>query len=144
MSYAGERWSNMDLGLRPQVKEAMLAGCETAKEICGFLRVPDADGLVKASISLLLKDGAFLKDVEDSRAQIETVTIQWFKKRALKYAGVMDRLTDSKDPRVQFQAAKDALDRIGTKPENKIHVSGIEQYEQLMRELMKEPEKGGE
>jgi hypothetical protein len=123
--------------LREKVRDAMLAGKETLGEICTYL-VLAKDAPERNEIASLLRDGLFLREVDSDRLVVEQITVNWFKKRALSYAKKMDALTDAEDPRVRFQATKDALDRIGTKPENRVAVSGLDQYKALIQELMPE------
>lgn len=121
------------LELRILVREKYLAGIKSVQKIMksGGLSGADEESYVRR----LLNDGLFLREVEKAQGQIEDTVIRWFKQRALKYAQKMDELVDSNDPRVSFQASKDALDRIGTRPTERVAVSSLDQYRELMKEL---------
>ena len=119
--------------LRLLVKESVLSGNESLSAI--LTHIGDSDGKNANAVKRLLSDGMFLRELEQARLNIEDTVIKWFKRRALTYAKQMDKLAKHDDPRVAFQANKDALDRIGTKPEQKVAVSGIDQYRALIVEL---------
>lgn len=123
-----------EIMLRGLAKEAVLAGHRTTTSIMKSIGLND-DATAKI-IASFLQDGAFVQECEQARTNIEETVLKWFKARGLKYAKGMDKLTECGDPRVQFQANKDALDRIGTRPEERVRVSGIDAYKQLIQELM--------
>jgi hypothetical protein len=127
----------IDGGLRLKVKECLLSGVSGATAITKA--IGDSDGKNVSAVRWLLNDGVFLREVEQARLNIEDTVIKWFKRRALQYAKQMDELAKNPDPRVAFQANKDALDRIGTKPTERVNVSGLDQYRALIEGL-----RGGE
>lgn len=120
--------------LRLLVKEAVLAGNTSVTSIMKHIGLSDDD--TRNTIVSFLNDGMFRREVLQAQTNIEETVIKWFKRRALSYAKNMDSLTLCEDPRVKFQANKDALDRIGTRPEERVRVSGIDAYKQLIQELM--------
>ena len=128
-----ESGTTEDGGLRLRVKECLLSGLSSASAI--MKSIGDTEGRNANAVLRLLNDGAFLREVETARLNIEDTVIRWFKKRALAYAKQMDALAKNPDPRVAFQANKDALDRIGTKPTERINVSGLDQYRALIEGL---------
>lgn len=119
--------------LRESVFVACVAGNSSLSSIMHVIEQSGAD--IEKFVSRLLHDMAFLREVEKARERIDETVIGWFKKRGMKYAQRMDTLTDNQDPRVAFQATKDLLDRIGTKPEMRVAVSGMDQYKALLKEL---------
>ena len=123
--------------LRESVLIALLSGNQSPASI--MYAIEQNGEIVEKHVGALLRDPAFLREVEQARQQIDETVVGWFKKRGLKYAKRMDTLSENQDPRVAFQATKDLLDRIGTKPEAKIAVSGISQYKKLLEELAPEP-----
>lgn len=122
--------------LRESVLIAVLSGSVSLESIMQAIESNDGD--VKLSVGRLLRDPSFLREVEKARERIDETVVGWFKKRGLKYAKEMDKLTSNQDPRVAFQATKDLLDRIGTKPEQRVAVSGLDQYKALLRDLAPE------
>jgi len=128
--------------LRDSVLVAVLSGSVAIESIMQAIESNDAD--VRLSVGRLLQDPSFLREVEKARERIDETVVGWFKKRGLKYAKQMDGLTANADPRVAFQATKDLLDRIGTKPEARIAVSGMDQYKALLKDLVPEPVKPAE
>lgn len=122
--------------LRESVFVACVAGNSSLSSIMTAIEQSGED--VEKFVSRLLHDMAFLRDVEKAQEQMQETVLRWFKKRGLKYALRMDSLSDNTDPRVAFQATKDLLDRIGTKPEQRVAVSGLDQYRALVKELMPE------
>lgn len=129
-----------DILFREHVKEAMLAGHDEVYAIMRHLRLKN--GPERLRVKKLLGDYKFLREVEAARGKVESAIIKWMKERGLKYAQLMDQLSKHKDPRVAFQATKDILDRIGTKPADSIKVTGIDQYKILMGELIEEDPHG--
>ena len=130
-----------DVLFREHVKEAMLAGHDETYAIMRHLRLKN--GPDRLRVKKLLGDYRFLREVESARGKVESAIIKWMKERGLKYAHLMDNLSKHKDPRVAFQATKDILDRIGTKPTDSIKVTGLDQYKALMGELAEEDPKVG-
>jgi hypothetical protein len=121
------------------VLESALCGNETFSAITKHLGLNvELDG---PRLRRLLNDGKFWADVEKTKLKVDERVIQWLKGRGLKYARKMDALTENSDPRVAFQATKDALDRIGTAPTQKVATSNLDQYKALIDELKTDKEK---
>ena len=128
-----------ELKFRASVLDAVLCGNDTPSAIMKHLGL--SEPLDGRAVRALLNSGQFWADVEKAKLRVDERVIGWLKARGLKYAQKMDGLTENADPRVAFQATKDALDRIGTSPAQKVAVSGLEAYEALVRELLPDGEK---
>ena len=124
--------------LRESVLVAVLSGALSPDSI--MQAIEQTDGDVRQCVERILRDPLFLREVEKARERIDETVVGWFKKRGLTYAKAMDKLTKNQDPRVAFQATKDLLDRIGTKPEARLAVSGMDQYKALLKDLVPEKE----
>lgn len=119
--------------LRSLVTDALLSGQLTSAGIMKHLGLTDS--AIEKQVKALLDDPGFLREAEREREQVENRVIKWFKQRGLKYAERMDKLSENGDPRVAFQATKDALDRIGTGAAQKVAITGAEAYRALLEEL---------
>lgn len=129
--------------LRESVLIAVLAGNSSLSSVLSALELPrDTD--VEKSVKQLLSDPAFLREVEHARQRTEEWIVKKFKQHGMQYAKRMDELTKNSDPRVAFQATKDLLDRIGTAPQQRVAVSGMGQYQALLKELEPDAEKPDE
>lgn len=122
--------------LRDSIKLACLAGQSSTASIMTAIDASGPD--VEAAVTALLKDPAFLREVEHAREAMNETLVRWFKTRGPAYAKRMDELTKDDDPRVAFQATKDLLDRIGTRPEQRVAISGMQVWKGLLDELKPE------
>lgn len=121
--------------------EGWLAGHRTAQAIVSFCGLP-ADQ--EESVRLLLRSKTFLRRAVEATQIVDMTILGWLRRRGLKYAVNMDSLADRPDdPRVQFQANKDLLDRLGTGATQKVQVTTPDDWKRLAREFS-EPEKGPE
>ena len=123
--------------LRDSVLVAVLSGQSRVKSIMQAIGLVGEES--EKAVYKLLQEPEFLREVEKARERIDETVIKQFKKQGLKAADRMTKLMDSDDPRVAFQATKDILDRIGTKPEQRLAVSGMQQYQQLLKDLAPDP-----
>ena len=127
-----------DLKFRAAVLGSVLAGNDTPSAITKHLSLnAERDAL---RLRKRLNDGKFWAEVEKAKLKVDELVIRWLKGRGLKYAEKLDALSENSDPRVAFQATKDALDRIGTRPEQRVAVSNLEAYLAVVKELMPDKE----
>lgn len=125
--------------LRSLVLDALLSGQLTSSAIMKHLGLTDS--AVERGVKALLNDPQFLREAERERERVEERVIKWFKQRGLRYAERMDKLSENDDPRVAYQATKDALDRIGTAPTQKVAMGGVEAYKALIEGLRPDGER---
>jgi hypothetical protein len=119
------------------VIDAYLNGHSTTSAITKHLGLsaPDAEQSVRS----LLASPEFLREAEKARDAVEDRVVKWFKSRGLAYAQRMHDLSQNSDPRVAFQATKDALDRMGASATHKLAGSALDAYKALLQELQPDP-----
>jgi hypothetical protein len=123
--------------LRDSALVAVVSGLSSVTSITTAIGLKGNSDAEKA-VHTLLQDPEFLRECEKARDRIDETVIKKFKQSGLKAADRMIALVDAEDPRVAFQATKDILDRIGTAPQQRVAVSGMQQYQSLLKELEKD------
>ena len=81
-------------------------------------------------------------DKEEYTKYKESEERKFLRRLAPKALNKMVQLLDAKSESVQFEAAKDILDRCGFKPTNKMEISGLEAEKSKLDSLLEQMEGG--
>ena len=133
--------------LLERMAEAYLAGYHSEQAIAGHL-LGDRHGaeyeLLVARVRRHLESSREFRQVlHRIRSDMVGGVIHSYRREVFKYKGEMDRLaSECRDPRVRFQANKDALDRAGAAPVQKHMIFTPKDYADMLHKYQEDSVEG--